>query len=64
MTRWNLSVAGTPEEMSAAWTASSTVDLNALDFGLRTVRVTSGMVTHEALNVIRVDLKFQLLILS
>jgi len=34
---------GTPEATEAAWTASSTLDLKAADFGLQTVRVTSGM---------------------
>ena len=51
MTLWNLSAGGTPDETSALWTASSTVDLKAVDFGLRTVSVTSGMVTPEALTL-------------
>jgi hypothetical protein len=33
----------TPQETSAACTASSTVVLKAVDFGFRTVTVTSGM---------------------
>src|SRR2546428_5728843 len=49
MTRWNLSVAGTPEETSAACTASSTVVLNALGFGLRTVIVTRGIAAPEVI---------------
>src|SRR4051812_34329028 len=43
MTRWNLSAAGTPDETSAACTASRTPCLNSRDLGLRSVRVTSGM---------------------
>src|SRR4051794_7318062 len=44
MTRWNLSACGTPDETSAACTASSTPALNSRDLGLRTVRVISGIV--------------------
>src|SRR3984885_3385158 len=42
-TRWNLSAAGTPDDTSAACTASSTATLNSTGLGLRTVSVTSGM---------------------
>src|SRR5262245_29674611 len=47
MTRWNLSATGTPDDTSAACTASSTRVLNSRVFGLRTVTVTRGMATPE-----------------
>ena len=52
MTRWNLSVRGTPEATRAAWTASSTLDLKAAGLGLQTVRVTSGMVRPKVVGVV------------
>jgi hypothetical protein len=45
-----LSDAGTPAETKAACTAFSIVVLKALDFGLRTVSVTSGMMTPQVHN--------------